>query len=82
MADSRGPHEDGRAPYPLSRQAVAILRELQILTDRGRYVFLSPLSLQRPMSNNTVYAALRRLGYGSDEQTGHGFRSMASTLLN
>ena len=67
---------------PLSRQAVAILRELEILTGRGRYVFPSLLSLDRPMSNNTVNAALRRLGYGSDEQTGHGFRSMASTLLN
>ena len=67
---------------PLSRQAVAILRELQILTGRGRYVVPSLLSLERPMSNNTVNAALRRLGYGSDEQTGHGFRSMASTLLN
>lgn len=67
---------------PLSRQAVAILRELEILTGRGRYVFPSLLSLERPMSNNTVNAALRRLGYGTDEQTGHGFRSMASTLLN
>jgi integrase len=67
---------------PLSRQAVAILRELEILTGRNRYVFPSLLSAERPMSNNTINAALRRLGYGSDEQTGHGFRSMASTLLN
>jgi integrase len=67
---------------PLSRQAVAMLREAHILTGRGRYVFPSLLSAERPMSNNTVNAALRRLGYGSDEQTGHGFRSMASTLLN
>ena len=67
---------------PLSRQAVAILRELQILTGSGRYVFPSLLSADRPMSDNTINAALRRLGYGSDEQTGHGFRSMASTLLN
>jgi integrase len=67
---------------PLSRQAVAVLRGLQILTGRGRYVFPSLLSPERPMSNNTINAALRRLGYGSDEQTGHGFRSMASTLLN
>jgi integrase len=67
---------------PLSRQAVAILRELQILTGNGRYVFPSLLSAERPMSNNTVNAALRRLGYTSDEQPGHGFRSMASTLLN
>jgi integrase len=67
---------------PLSRQAVAILRELQILTGGGRYVFPSLLSAERPMSDNTINAALRRLGYASDEQTGHGFRSMASTLLN
>ena len=67
---------------PLSRQAVAILRELHILTGSGRYVFPSLLSAERPMSDNTINAALRRLGYGSDEQTGHGFRSMASTLLN
>lgn len=67
---------------PLSRQAVAILRELHILTGSGRYVFPSLLSAERPMSDNTINGALRRLGYGSDEQTGHGFRSMASTLLN
>jgi len=67
---------------PLSRQAMAILRELHILTGTGRYVFPSLLSAERPMSDNTINAALRRLGYGSDEQTGHGFRSMASTLLN
>ena len=67
---------------PLSRQAVAILRELHILTGSGRYVFPSLLSAARPISDNTINAALRRLGYGSDEQTGHGFRSMASTLLN
>jgi integrase len=67
---------------PLSRQALSILRELEILTGRCRYVFPSLLSLERPMSNNTINAALRRLGYASDEQTGHGFRSTASTLLN
>ncbi len=67
---------------PLSTQAVSILRELQPLTGRGRYVFPSLRSADRPMSNNTVNAALRRLGYSGDDQTGHGFRSMASTLLN
>jgi integrase len=67
---------------PLSRQAVAIVRELHALTGRGRYVFPSLLSAERPMSDNTINASLRRLGYTSDEQTGHGFRSMASTLLN
>jgi integrase len=67
---------------PLSRQAVAILRELQPLARGGRYVFPSLLTRDRPMSENTVNAALRRLGYSGEEQTGHGFRSMASTLLN
>jgi integrase len=67
---------------PLSRQAVAILRELHALTGGGRFVFPSLLTAERPMSDNTINAALRRLGYASDEQTGHGFRSMASTLLN
>jgi integrase len=67
---------------PLSRQAVEILREIQPLTSRGRYVFPSLLTRDRPMSENTINAALRRLGYDGDVQTGHGFRSMASTLLN
>lgn len=67
---------------PLSKQAVAVLREIQPLTGRGRYVFPSLRSAERPMSDNTINAALRRLGYTSEEQTGHGFRSMASTLLN
>jgi integrase len=67
---------------PLARQAVGILRELEPLARRGRYVFPSLLTLDRPMSNNTINTALRRLGYASNEQTGHGFRSMASTLLN
>jgi integrase len=67
---------------PLSQQAVAILRELHPLTGRGKYVFPSLRSGERPMSENTVNAALRRLGYDKGEMTGHGFRSMASTLLN
>jgi integrase len=67
---------------PLARQAVAILRELEPLARQARYVFPSLLSRDRPMSNNTINTALRRLGYTSNEQTGHGFRSMASTLLN
>lgn len=73
-----------RAPHivPLSAQAVAVLRELHALTGRGRYVFPGARTNGRPMSENTVNAALRRLNYGSREQTGHGFRSMASTLLN
>ena len=67
---------------PLARQAVAILRELKALTSFGEYVFPSLLTLTRPMSNNTVNTALRRLGYTKEQMTGHGFRSMASTLLN
>ena len=67
---------------PLSRQALAILRELEPLARGGRYLFPSLRTRDRPMSNNTINAALRRLGYTSEEQTGHGFRTMASTLLN
>jgi integrase len=67
---------------PLSRQAVAILRELHLLTGSGQYVFPSLRTKDRPMSENTVNAALRRLGYEKDQMTGHGFRSMASTILN
>ena len=67
---------------PLSTQAVAILNELQPLTGAGRYVFPGARTNGRPMGENTVNAALRRLGYSNDDMTGHGFRSMASTLLN
>jgi integrase len=73
-----------RAPHfvPLSTQAVEILRELHPLTGDKRFVFPGERSRDRAMSNNTVNAALRRLGYSSEQMTGHGFRSMASTLLN
>lgn len=67
---------------PLARQALAILKELEPLARGGRYLFPSLRTRDRPMSDNTINAALRRLGYSSEEQTGHGFRSMASTLLN
>lgn len=67
---------------PLSSQAVAILRELYALTGRGHYVFPGARTNERPMSENTVNAGLRRLGYTNADMTGHGFRSMASTLLN
>jgi integrase len=67
---------------PLSRQAVTILRQAAGLTGDGRYVFPSIRSRFDPMSENTVNAALRRLGYTGDEMTAHGFRSTASTLLN
>jgi integrase len=67
---------------PLSPQAVAILRELKPLTGAGRFVFPSRRTSKRPMSNNTLNAALRRLGYDKTEQTAHGFRTIASTRLN
>jgi integrase len=67
---------------PLAPQAVAILRELYPLTGEGRYVFPGLRTGSRPMSENTVNAALRRLGYSGEEMTGHGFRSMAATRLN
>ena len=66
---------------PLSTQAVAIFTEMKPFA-RAQYVFPSVRTNDRPMSENTVNAALRRLGYENDEMTGHGFRSMASTLLN
>jgi len=73
-----------REPHlvPLASQAVAILRELHALTGRGRYVFPSARSPQRPMSNNAVLSALRRMGYATDEMSGHGFRAMARTVLD
>jgi len=67
---------------PLSKQAMAILNEIYPITGRGRYVFPSIRTTKRPMSNNTVLAALRRLGYAKDEMSGHGFRAMASTVLH
>jgi integrase len=67
---------------PLSTQAVAILRELQPLTGRGRLVFPSLRTADRPMSENTINAALRRIGYSGKEMTAHGFRAMARTILD
>ncbi len=75
---------------PLSRQAIEILSELEPLTNREivarpnapRYVFPSARTHERPMSENAILAALRRMGYTKEEMTGHGFRSMASTLLH
>ena len=67
---------------PLSRQAVAVLRELETHTGAGKLLFPSLRTAARPISENTINSALRRLGYSKDEMTGHGFRAMASTLLN
>lgn len=67
---------------PLAERAVEILRELQALTGASRYVFPSGRSFARPMSNNAINAALRRMGFDKDEMTGHGFRAMARTILD
>jgi integrase len=67
---------------PLARQAVAILREIQLVTGDGKYVFPSARSIARPMSDNAILAALRRSGVAADEMTGHGFRAMARTILD
>jgi len=73
-----------RRPHrvPLSRQVLALFDGLKPLTGHGRYVFPSFHTPRRPMSENTVNTALRRLGYAQDEMTAHGFRAMAATLLN
>jgi integrase len=67
---------------PLAPQAIAILRDLQSLTGQGKFVFPSVRSAARCMSENTINAALRRLGFTKDEMTGHGFRSAACSMLN
>jgi integrase len=68
---------------PLSKQAVAILKELHPLTGAdGRYVFPGARSSQRPMSDNAVLAAMRRMGIAKNEMTGHGFRAAARTILD
>lgn len=64
---------DGACVVPLSRQAVAILRDVHPLTGHGRYLFPSPRTGERPMSDNGVLSALRRMGFPSDEMGGHGF---------
>ncbi len=67
---------------PLARQAVAILRELHPLTGRGRFVFPGARSVERPMSDNAILAAMRRVGIRKEEMTGHGFRAAARTILD
>ena len=67
---------------PLSRQAVDILREIHPLTGKGRYVFPGARSGHRPMSDNAILAAMRRMGIGKDEMSGHGFRAVARTILD
>jgi len=67
---------------PLSRQAVDALSELEPLTGDGRYVFPSARSADRPMSDNAILAAMRRMGIEKSQITGHGFRAMARTILD
>jgi integrase len=73
-----------RQPHtvPLSKQALVILRGMRGLSGAGRYVFPSVRTRARPISDNTVNAALRRMGYSKDQMTAHGFRTSASSLLN
>jgi integrase len=67
---------------PLSTQVIAIFRDIQEITGKWQYVFPSVRSKDRPMSDNTITAALRRMGITKEEMTAHGFRGMASTLLH
>jgi hypothetical protein len=73
-----------RRPHrvPLALQSLAIIRELQEVTGSGRWLFPSVRTSTRPISQNTLNAALRRLGYGTEEMCVHGFRGMAATRLN
>ena len=66
---------------PMARQTLALLEELRALNGESAYVFASPINPAKCISNNTVLFALYRLGY-KGRQTGHGFRSVASTILN
>ncbi|MGP8003175.1 MAG: tyrosine-type recombinase/integrase, partial [Smithella sp.] len=73
-----------REPHlvPLSKQAIEILRQVKEYTGASRYVFPSGRTFDRPMSDNAILAALRRMGYDKDEMSGHGFRAMARTILD
>ena len=73
-----------RRPHmvPLAPQAVALLRELHVLTGSGKFLFPSVRTTLRCMSENTINGALRRMDYSKDEMCGHGFRASASTPLN
>ena len=78
----QGKAEGAAHIVPLPSQAVAILRELHALTGTGRYVLPGVRSPSRPMSDNTINAGLRRMGYDNETMTGHGFRAMARTILD
>ena len=73
---------NGRPHFvPLAPQALTALKEMRPLSGHGRYVFPSLLTGERPMSDNTVNSALRRMGYTNSEMTAHGFRATARTLM-
>lgn len=67
---------------PLSTQAIAILREIHLMTGHGKYVFPSIRTEDRCMSENTINAALRSMGYDKETMTAHGFRAMARTIMD
>ena len=73
-----------RQPHlvPLAEQTLEVLRRLQPITGHGRFLFPSSRSLEQPMSNATVLAAIRRMGFDKEQMSAHGFRGMASTILN
>lgn len=73
---------DSEHIVPLAKQAIAILEELHPLTGAGNFVFPSARSNSRPMSDNAILAAMRRMGISKEEMTGHGFRAMARTILD
>jgi integrase len=73
----RQPHD-----VPLSRQALAVIEDIWPLSEGGELVFPSIRSKHRPLSENAFNSALRRMGYGKDEVTAHGFRATASSILN
>lgn len=73
---------NGRPHFvPLPTQAIEVLRDLKPLTGHSPYVFPSLVSIKRPMSENTVRVALRRMGFANDDMTPHGFRAMARTIM-
>jgi integrase len=73
----RRPHE-----VPLSKQAIKVLKDIWSLSENGEFVLPSIRSIKKPLSDAAMNSALRRMGYGKDEMTAHGFRSTASTILN
>ncbi len=83
MAYSRQKNEK-KIPHivPLSSQSIDVFNEIRPITGQGQYVFPSVRTDSRPISANTVLAALRRMGFDKEEMSGHGFRAMASTVLH